>query len=145
MVSHGNNHQWHNEVIFVGGMTWDQGLEMKIEFDELACTNGICTWTELTVGLGTPRLYPIAMVVPKLMDCQTTQTVCEHPTWIGDGYCNDVINTESCNYDGGDCCGSSIDTTYCIECQCCDIGGCNATINGGNGGNIIEYVFYKEI
>ena len=126
-------------------MTWDQGLEMKIEFDELACQNGICTWTELTVGLGTPRLYPIAMVVPKLMDCQTTPTVCEHPTWIGDGYCNDVINTESCNYDGGDCCGSSIDTTYCIECQCCDIGGCNATINGGNGGNIIEYVFYKEI
>ena len=59
-----------------------------------------------------------------------------------------MINTELCNYDGGDCCGSSIDTTYCIECQCCDIGGCNATINGGNGGNEgndNEYLVNKEI
>ena len=63
------------------------------------------------------------------------KTDCTIPQWVGDGYCDDVINTELCNYDGGDCCGSSIDTTYCFECQCCDIGGCNATINGGNGGN----------
>ena len=69
------------------------------------------------------------------------KTDCTIPQWIGDGYCDDVINTEVCNYDSGDCCGSSIDTTYCIECQCCDIGGCNATINGGNGGNNIESLF----
>ena len=73
------------------------------------------------------------------------KTDCTIPQWVGDGYCDDVINTELCNYDGGDCCGSSIDTTYCIECQCCDIGGCNATIDGGNGGNNIEYLFNKEI
>ena len=23
-----------------------------------------------------------------------------------------------CNYDGGDCCGSNINTQYCVECQC---------------------------
>ena len=70
---------------------------------------------------------------------------CTIPQWVGDGYCDDEINTEVCNYDDGDCCGSSIDTTYCFECQCCDIGGCNATINGGNGGNDNEYLFNKEI
>ena len=128
LVSHGNNHQWHNKVIFVGGVIWDQGLEMKIEFDELVCQNGICTWTELTVGLGTPRIYPIAMVVPKLMDCQTEDgttptvapAVCENPTWIGDGYCDDITNNPECSYDGGDCCGPAVDTQFCSECQCID-------------------------
>ena len=69
------------------------------------------------------------------------KTDCTIPQWIGDGYCDDVINTELCNYDGGDCCGSFIDTTYCNECQCCDVGGCNATINEGNGGNDIGCLF----
>ena len=32
-----------------------------------------------------------------------------------------------CDYDGGDCCGSYINTVYCSECECCDAGGCNAT------------------
>ena len=26
---------------------------------------------------------------------------------LGDGYCHDEINTEECQFDGGDCCGSS--------------------------------------
>ena len=30
-------------------------------------------------------------------------TVCEHPTWIGDGECNDVNYNALCNWDGGDC------------------------------------------
>ena len=55
------------------------------------------------------------------------KTDCAIPQWIGDGYCDDVINTELCNYDGGDCCGSYINTVYCSECECCDAGGCNAT------------------
>lgn len=37
---------------------------------------------------------------------------------VGDGYCNDETNNEECNYDGGDCCGSCINTLYCSECQC---------------------------
>ena len=123
-MSHGNNHEWHNKVILVGGMIWDQGAKMKTEFDELACQNGLCTWTELTVGLGTPRLHPIAMVVPKLMDCQTEDgtipTHCENPTWIGDGYCDDINNNPECSYDGGDCCGPAVNTQWCSECQCID-------------------------
>ena len=37
---------------------------------------------------------------------------------VGDGYCNDESNNFECDYDGGDCCGSCINTTYCIECIC---------------------------
>ena len=43
---------------------------------------------------------------------------CSNPSWIGDGYCDDDTNNEPCEYDGGDCCVSDIDTQYCTECQC---------------------------
>ena len=42
---------------------------------------------------------------------------CEN-SWIGDNFCDDVNNNAGCNYDGGDCCGDDVDTTYCIECNC---------------------------
>ena len=37
---------------------------------------------------------------------------------IGDGYCNDESNNPECGYDGGDCCGSCINTEYCTYCTC---------------------------
>ena len=45
---------------------------------------------------------------------------CENFNWKGDGYCDDGNNHEGCEYDGGDCCGSNVDTTWCNECQCLD-------------------------
>ena len=38
--------------------------------------------------------------------------------FINDGICNDENNVEECNYDGGDCCGSCINTDNCTECLC---------------------------
>ena len=38
--------------------------------------------------------------------------------WIGDGYCDDINNNLDCTYDGGDCCGSNVNTQYCTDCQC---------------------------
>ena len=43
---------------------------------------------------------------------------CPDADWVGDGYCDDIANNADCNYDGGDCCGSDINTQYCSECQC---------------------------
>ena len=43
---------------------------------------------------------------------------CEIPGSHGDGYCDDVNNNEACFFDGGDCCGSNVNTQYCTECQC---------------------------
>ena len=37
---------------------------------------------------------------------------------IGDGYCHDESNNPECGYDGGDCCGSCINTDYCTNCTC---------------------------
>ena len=37
---------------------------------------------------------------------------------IGNGYCNDEVNILDCGYDGGDCCGSCINTDLCTNCFC---------------------------
>ena len=37
---------------------------------------------------------------------------------IGDGYCHDLNNNEEFEWDGGDCCGINVDTSYCTVCKC---------------------------
>ena len=37
---------------------------------------------------------------------------------VGNGYCDDGTNNADCDYDGRDCCGSCVATTYCSDCQC---------------------------
>ena len=37
---------------------------------------------------------------------------------VADGHCDDIANTEICNWDGGDCCGPNRVVDYCTECQC---------------------------
>ena len=43
--------------------------------------------------------------------------------YIGDGFCDDGNNNADCEYDGGDCCGLDINTDYCDECNCFELGG----------------------
>ena len=52
--------------------------------------------------------------------------------WVGDGYCDDATNTESCNYDGGDCCGSNV-IYACNQCLCLEGegGGSEGTTTAG--------------
>ena len=39
---------------------------------------------------------------------------------VGDGYCDDIANTQICNWDGGDCCGPYANTDHCSDCTCQD-------------------------
>ena len=43
---------------------------------------------------------------------------CLETNHVADGHCDDIANTEICNWDGGDCCGPNPDIDYCVECQC---------------------------
>ena len=52
---------------------------------------------------------------PKPEPCKET---CGSPSYKGDNYCDDDNNNCGCNYDGGDCCGSKVNKTYCKECKC---------------------------
>ena len=38
----------------------------------------------------------------------------------GDRSCDDFNNNVGCDFDGGDCCGPNVDTSFCVECRCLD-------------------------
>ena len=46
--------------------------------------------------------------------------ICEHVSWINDNYCDDDNNNVECEWDGGDCCGSNVNTLFCSACECLD-------------------------
>ena len=43
---------------------------------------------------------------------------CLNEDLVANGFCDDISNTPSCNYDGGDCCGFDVITDYCYNCEC---------------------------
>ena len=56
-------------------------------------------------------------------DTQTTTPLmseCDNLDYQDDGSCDDENNNADCEYDGGDCCGENVDTTWCTLCQCLD-------------------------
>ena len=141
LIFHGFNNQWRNKVLFVGGLALkSDGYQWDIELDEMSCQSGSCAWANIGVSLATPRHYGIVMVVPELMACQAESGVSNYTTpappstcnngWIGDYYCDDINNNMDCNYDGGDCCGTNVNSDYCQICGCLDPNG-----NGGGGGS----------
>ena len=38
--------------------------------------------------------------------------------YVGNGFCDDGLNTAECNFDAGDCCNPSANKDYCTYCQC---------------------------
>ncbi len=51
---------------------------------------------------------------------QTQATTTSEPTFkvLGDGICDDNVNTEFYGYDMGDCCDATSSRDLCEECQC---------------------------
>ena len=45
---------------------------------------------------------------------------CGNFDWKGDNSCDDQNNNCGCEWDGGDCCGSNVNTVYCSACECLD-------------------------
>jgi hypothetical protein len=37
---------------------------------------------------------------------------------IGDGFCNDELNSKECNFDGNDCCQDVVFSNVCTDCTC---------------------------
>ena len=104
---------------------------------QLSCSYGICSWATLNQGLKVGRQETVGIPVPDSFCLEegdgTTPTGSGETTlfptitttsggcnqgWIGDGYCDDINNNVGCNFDGGDCCGSNVNTQYCTECLC---------------------------
>ena len=66
---------------------------------------------------------------PSTMETSTVFSGCYNTDWQGDGACDDQNNHVNCTYDGGDCCGDSVDKTYCTQCQCLDPNFANTTFS----------------
>ena len=45
---------------------------------------------------------------------------CALPQYFNDGHCDDNNNHKDCFWDGNDCCGTNVETTYCSACECLD-------------------------
>ena len=45
---------------------------------------------------------------------------CAKTNFKGDGFCDDGNNNGGCDWDGGDCCGSTVKKNFCTDCQCLD-------------------------
>ena len=60
---------------------------------------------------------------------------CDYVALVGNGFCNDENNNPDCNYDGGDCCATNVNTNTCSECACLLIETCAAGYHPlvGNG------------
>ena len=104
---------------------------------QLSCSSGICSWATLNQALTVGRYDTVAIPVPDSFCLEegdgttpsgsggtTTSSITTsisgecNQGWIGDGYCDDINNNVGCNFDGGDCCGSNVNTQYCTECLC---------------------------
>ena len=100
------------------------------EIHKMICLSEVCSWTTINQELKFARHYLVAMSVPDYFCLEDGgnwgSTIPSGTTigggcnqgWIADGYCDDINNNQACTYDGGDCCGSNVNTFYCTECQC---------------------------
>ena len=104
----------HTELV-ANGVCNDESNNADCHFDGGDCTTNTSTTTQATTtGQGSTN--------------STTAGGCTgNPSWIGDGYCDDNNNNMDCSYDGGDCCGCNVETSYCSVCGCLDP-------NGSGGG-----------
>ena len=99
--------------LFGGTEQWSKNSEIY----QFSCSSGICSWTTINQSLNVARSNLVAIPVPDSF-CTVMPPCNGNQAWIADGYCDDINNDNSCNFDGGDCCGSNVITYYCSECLC---------------------------
>ena len=60
-------------------------------------------------------------VVSIQMNENTTSCSNELMILLGDGFCDDEANNHQCDFDDGDCCGTTsfkVNTQNCLQCMC---------------------------
>ncbi len=65
------------------------------------------------VGLIPAKIF-CAFFSPDLKNCPESL----NHAYVFDDWCDDEVNIEECNFDGGDCCGEDVQTDFCDICAC---------------------------
>lgn len=93
-----------------------QGKHCMKSIDDTGLTNapGTQPSTPTTPATAEPTFAPAGPTF--------APTDCMLPDWVGDGFCDDENNVESCNFDQGDCCEKKHQNWnfFCNQCLCRD-------------------------
>ena len=104
-------------------MTEQKDIECR-KSKELVFFSAICVAGSLFVMIGyftflspEKKENPVEKLVEENLG---NSTFCPYLDLVGDGYCDDEVNTPECLYDSGDCCSYCDDRTLCQDCFCYD-------------------------
>ena len=78
----------------------------------------VTTVTVTTVTVTTVTVTTVTAVTVTVTAGHCSSDV-DH-SFIGDGYCDDVLNNLDCGFDEGDCCLNNTITLFCTICKCYD-------------------------
>ena len=102
----------------------DQKVIVCRKSKELIIFSAICIAVALFVMIGyftflspEKKENPVQKLVEENLG---NSTFCPYLDLVGDGYCDDEVNTPECLYDSGDCCSYDNDRTLCQDCFCYD-------------------------
>ena len=79
-----------------------------------------CTIIDMDAGLRQTPVTIASDVIATTTTVATTEAGGEDCilSYIGDGTCDDDCNFSQHDFDGGDCCGGTLNPDYCSICEC---------------------------
>ena len=106
----------------LSGFSLDQSKVWNVKLEEVSPS---IPWKSILFGFllitGIVFITSFIIIFPRIEQedgLPLTPTCLGIGTSVGDGYCDDELNSRTCDFDGGDCCLLNKSRIRCSECQC---------------------------